>query len=619
MSEFKGFIGASYVAPTAAWDAQRSINLFLESDESGAGKSPTALLGTPGLANWLLLPTSPVRGIWTGLADNLPGSAATDLMYAAAGSKLYQIASGPAAYTLLGDVGTDAANSPCTFQVNGGQLLITSAGLAWVWNGFTLAQAFFNTGVGTLTTAGTAVTWISGTPFDASFVGSVLTISGTPYAVTAVASATALTIGSTAGNQTAVPFIESAGAGSVNTSGTAVSWTAGDVYTGLAAGMPFAIATTLYTIASVTNATALVLTGSAGTQSNAAAQYPLPVLAAMSAYLDGYGVVLPPNSKQFYISGFNAADFSDFALWNPLDYGTKSAFPDNIAAVLGNHEELWLAGSEQIEVWRDTGAANFPFQRDPGSIVQKGVRAPFSFVALGDGTAWIGGDNRGNPVAWRTTGYSEGRVSTHGVETAWASYPTVTDAVSFVFVMRGHEIWRTTFPGANSGVGATWDYDCTAGAWNEVGWWNAATSNIDRHRALYHGYAFGLHLCGDWSTGQLYTLSESNYTDGAVAIHRVRVFAHMTNEELWLFCSQFRLACLAGISPTLSWSDDASGGSPTWHAEVAATGRYLGGVSQNSMWKRLGKYRDRVWRITVTDAAQVALFAAYLETEAGDA
>jgi hypothetical protein len=55
--------------------------------------------------------------------------------------------------------------------------------------------------------------------------------------------------------------------GTVDTSGTAVSWVSGQKFTAIAAGTPIFIAGVQYTISSVTSATELVLTASAGTQS----------------------------------------------------------------------------------------------------------------------------------------------------------------------------------------------------------------------------------------------------------------------------------------------------------------------------------------------------------------
>src|SRR5438270_12438650 len=90
---FDPFIGASYTARSIAADAQKSMNLYIETDESGAGRAAKMLMGTPGLQALLTLPTSPVRGIWGGLIDSLPGATQPDQCRVVAGSKLYDISS----------------------------------------------------------------------------------------------------------------------------------------------------------------------------------------------------------------------------------------------------------------------------------------------------------------------------------------------------------------------------------------------------------------------------------------------------------------------------------------------------------------------------------------------
>ena len=610
---FEGFVGQSYQSRSIAWDAQRTVNMYLESDESGADEAPKALIGTPGLTLFDTLPTSPVRGIWTGLIDNLPGETGVDLCFVVAGSKLYQVFSN-GTHTQLGDVGNDSANSPVTFQVNGTQVLITSAGLAYIWDNVSVKQVWFNNGQGECYTIGTAVTWVSGDGFNASLVNTGIWINGTAYIITGYTDEAHITLGSSAGSSVGqVPFQIFGGGGSVNTSGTAVTWVgptgspAWQLFTpSLSTGSPITIGSTLYTVASVTDATHLTLTASAGTQTNQVYSAPQAVSAAMSAFCDTYFFVVPAGgTKSYYISAIN-----DGTLWNPLDNGTKSGFPDNIASILFDHEEIYLMGSETSEVHRDTGNALFPFQRDTGAFIHQGIRAPFSLVNLANGVAWIGGDVRGNPIAWLAVGYQPQRVSTHAVEQAWGEYSTITDAIAFVYVMDGHQFWVISFPTAN----ATWVYDATEGAWHERGWWNG--TGWDRVRYATHGYAWGSHIVGDWQNGQLYQLSLDVYTDNGTAIHRMRTAPYISEEENYTFYSRFRLSMSAGLNPTLTWSDDLGA---SYHTAVTASGRTFGTVSQQSVWRRLGKGRSRIYSVLISDAAKVALTGAFIDASAGAA
>src|SRR5438309_2343680 len=89
-------VGPSYPSESLSVDLQRCVNLYPEKDESGTGKAPWVLYGTPGLSVFATLPTSPGRGLWAG--DNR--------LFAVGGSKLYEVfANG--SYTLQGDIGND--------------------------------------------------------------------------------------------------------------------------------------------------------------------------------------------------------------------------------------------------------------------------------------------------------------------------------------------------------------------------------------------------------------------------------------------------------------------------------------------------------------------------------
>ncbi len=59
---------------------------------------------------------------------------------------------------------------------------------------------------GTVTTSGTAVTWVSGTVFNSDMIGDVITINAVAYRVSTVSSSTSLTLTSTAGVQVGVAY-----------------------------------------------------------------------------------------------------------------------------------------------------------------------------------------------------------------------------------------------------------------------------------------------------------------------------------------------------------------------------------------------------------------------------
>lgn len=104
------FIGQSYQARSSNVDAQRTLNCFVELDESN-GRAPLALYGTPGLRKVLTLPTYPVRG----------GIAEAGYAWVVAGSVVYRIAQ-DFTYTVVGSVNTSSGQ--VGIASNGSQLIV---------------------------------------------------------------------------------------------------------------------------------------------------------------------------------------------------------------------------------------------------------------------------------------------------------------------------------------------------------------------------------------------------------------------------------------------------------------------------------------------------------------
>jgi hypothetical protein len=305
------------------------------------------------------------------------------------------------------------------------------------------------------------------------------------------------------------------------------------------------------------------------------------ITASYGAFLDGYFFVSPsPPTKTVFFSAINNG-----TSWDPLDFFVKANYPDNVAALFADHEELYVMGDlESTQVMRDTGAADNPFSPDPGAVMHYGCQAPFSVVRLGNGVAWIGQDTRrGSRKAFHAVGYNPIVVSTPAVEAEWAKYSTVADAVSFTMISPGHEFWIITFPTAN----ATWCYDSTTGWWHQRGFWNTSGGNWDRIRYWVHAVAelntTEYHFGGDWQNGKVYVIGTNYLTDDGNAIWRRRRAPHLTLENMRRFYARFEIDC------------DITGG-------------------KRMYWMRLGTGRDRIWQLDTeqeTETAGVNFFLAY--------
>jgi hypothetical protein len=594
------FIGGSYTSTSAKLDAQRTINLYVETDPTGQGKSPAALIGTPGLEAFCTLPTEPIRGMLTGSSNR---------MFVVAGNTYYEVHQ-DGSYTTRGTVATDSLNTPVQMFANGTQVLIIASGNAYIDDGVSVTQAQYQNGSGTVTTSGSTVTWISGSQFDSSNVGNPMVIDGTIYNVASVTDEKHCTLTSAAGTHTGTVF-----SGTCDTDGDAVTWVSGDYFNPDPNVWSLPVTITIngvdLTISKVDSGTSLQLTVAAGTQTGVdwsvtlgvdySASY--PVTASSGAFLDGYYVVSKPGSKQVNISALR-----DGTTWNAIDFAIKEGNPDGIVALLADHEELWIFGGESIEIWQDTGAATFPLQRNPNGFILLGLVAAASPVRIAGMVGFLSTDSRGGVVAYLANGFQPARVSTAAVESAWNAI-NCEDAVSYPYTDNGHQFWVISFPSASQ----TWVYDATEKLWHERSWWNASTSAAEMARSMFHGYVWGAHYTGDYGTGAIYRASTDIYDDFGGPIYRTRSAPHIANATLHTFFSELTLDVEIADDQGdfyLDWSDDAT---KTWITPKTATAYSDGRV----VWRRLGKSKDRIFRVTYKGNGKVAWINAHVEAISG--
>jgi hypothetical protein len=602
------FVGPSYTSSSLRADCQASWNLYPEKDESGAGKNDWNLVGTPGLSLLYTLPTSPVRALWVG----------ENRLFCVAGSKFYELNSSGVPINGLGgnadrgDVGNDG--KPAQIYPNGNQVMIVSNGQVWIDTGTAIVQPLATSQSGFVNTAGTAVTLAyegDGNDFTQLSALEWIVIAGVGYQISSVTDNAHLVLSGSAGTQTAAAYSIPV-SGHVQVFGATVYWKDGDTFSVDMVGRTMTINGTGLTVASLQSPTQLTLTSNPGFNVLLTLPYwmSLPIVASCGEMLDGYFIAVKPLTKQFNLSAN-----LDGTQWNPLDNSSKESYPDNIARLITANEDLYVIGTQTSEVWRDTGAGvgGFPFERVSGAMIHLGTQCPAAVVRLTTGIAMLGGDPRGGLIAYHVVGYQPARVSTHAVEKAWEGYSTVTDATAYSYDEGGHQFWVISFPTAN----ATWVYDATEKLWHQRGWWNGSSN--DRHRVASHGYVFGAHYGGDWSSGKIYKVSTAYFDDAGTAILRQRTAPHLSDDNTRTFFSKFVLDTdvngAGAASYTLDWSVD---GGHTWsNAHVKSAG-WLSDYRARVIWNRLGSSRDRVFRVTSSSAIPQTWVNAYVEFTQGN-
>jgi hypothetical protein len=367
-----------------------------------------------------------------------------------------------------------------------------------------------------------------------------------------------------------------------------------------------------------------------------AAQFTIPSSGAvgmisMVEYIDGFFLVLLKNSQAIYISApFDASTWIVAGLPQII---IVSVFSDNVVSIIENQRRLYVQGRKRSTVYYDSGSANI-FDVDPSGTSENGSIAVFGVKRADNSIFWLDQDERGASVVRRMSGYTPVRVSNHAIEYAMQGYPTVSDLVTYAYQDQGHTFVQFNFPSANK----TWDYDVATNMWHERAFFNQATGLYSAHKSQSHMFAFGKHLVGDPGSGNIYQMAIPvaavgggwNFaTDaGEALIRRERRSPHISTENHWMFHNEVVFDVETGLGPqpplldgvglargpklTLSWSNDYG---HTWSNEYDLDAGQAGNFRSRVRRSRLGRARDRIYKIVCSDPIPWRIIEGYLNAD----
>lgn len=334
-----------------------------------------------------------------------------------------------------------------------------------------------------------------------------------------------------------------------------------------------------------------------------------------ATFQDGYFIVTGDGSGKFYISAIN-----DSTQWDGTEFASAEGSPDYTQGCISDHRELWLFGDNSAEVWVNTGNVDFPFERSANAFVEVGTASASTIAKLDNTILWLGQDDRGAGIVWKMNGYTPFRVSNHAIEFAIQSYAIVSDALAFTYQQEGHAFYVLTFPSA----GATWVYDVSTEQWHERAWRNPDLNTLTRWRPNCHVLFNNVHLVGDFETGDVYALDLDAFTDNGDPILRLRTTQTLEREQRYQFFSSLQVDMQTGVGLALGQGSDpklmlrfSDDGGHSWsnikETTIGRTGQY----SARARFTRLGKGRNRVWEISMTDPVKFAVFGADCDYTSG--
>lgn len=335
-----------------------------------------------------------------------------------------------------------------------------------------------------------------------------------------------------------------------------------------------------------------------GSSVAAIADTDLPTLSVVDS-VDGYVVGLEQGTGRFV-----GSDLRDASSWGALSYATAEGSPDDLVSLIVDHRDVILIGQQSIEIYWNSGASGFPFERQAGGYIELGGLARHGVAKADNSVYWLASDR----TIRRLNGRTPVRVSHHGVEEALSSYATVEDCLAFSWTWNGHILVAFRFPAE----GACWVLDATTGEWHERQTYGESDWLTSAAVTRY-----GKTLVQHATTGAIGYLSDTSYTEFGGILRREWTYPAVYDGNRRLFHGELEIVLRTGDAPIgttayvmLEYSDD---GGNTWVAMPQKALGNVGEYAQRVRWHRLGSSRDRVYRASVSAAVPVHVLDTQLQ------
>lgn len=323
--------------------------------------------------------------------------------------------------------------------------------------------------------------------------------------------------------------------------------------------------------------------GTAFVYSGGALSSPAPFDVSDVFYADGYIVWIVEDSEQYFISALD-----DALTYDAADIASVEGFPDNIVGAVNSHRELIFLGETTAEIYYNSGAADFPFERQGNAFIERGCFDRDSIVKIDNSVTFVGDDRS----VYTMVGYQAQRISTHAIEYLLRD---ATYARAFTYPQEGHK-----FYGLECDRGTVL-YDHATGAWHKRKSWDSTWWRIGGAVQAY-----GQTYLTNRASGAIYTPSLDVFTEAgetiAVELTLPTIDAGGRKATMHAFEAILENGVGNADAPDpqimLQYSDD---GGHLWSNEMWRSMGAVGTHRTRAVWRKLGQFRSRQMRMTITD------------------
>jgi len=320
-------------------------------------------------------------------------------------------------------------------------------------------------------------------------------------------------------------------------------------------------------------------------------------------FVDNYLLFMEPNSGRFFGSDLGSATDYD-----ALNFATAEGAPDDLTGMEVDHRQVILLGAESGEIWENTGASGFPFERSINGFFEIGCFNGDTVAKLDNSIYWLANDY----TVRRLEGTTPRRVSTHAVE-QFLSTVDVGSGRAYSYTQDGHFFYVLSF---ESGC---WVYDATTNEWHERASYPSAYFRWQTQAGVH-----GRQYVASAYSSQIGYFDPLVYDEAGETQRMSWTYQPVYAENRLAAHRRLEVVLEVGVGLVTGQGDDpeimlecSDDGGKTWRSfpnkKIGKIGEYTARV----FWNNLGSARQRVYRMSVSDPVKIVVSDTTLEVEGG--
>jgi hypothetical protein len=335
-------------------------------------------------------------------------------------------------------------------------------------------------------------------------------------------------------------------------------------------------------------------------------------LASDVTFIDGYTVFSVQGSDQFFYS-----DQFDSTAYDALDFQTAEWEPDKLIGIRKVAGELWAFGERTIEIYQNTGG-ELLFGRINGASMNVGCLVRDSISIIDNTVFWLGDDR----FIYAASGYQYKKISNFAIDQEIEGY-TINDleqAISFSYEWQGHKFYVITFPSKNR----SFQFDIMTGLWAERESTENGSNTIIRWRANCFETFGRYRVVGDYKTGKLFYMDDTNFTEGEEEMFADIVTSPLFNGFVRTTISALYIDAETGVG-TLSGEGSnpkisiwiSNNGGRTYSNEITRDLGIRGAYREIVKFTPIGNADNYTFKIRISDPVKKNIFGGYVDFEEG--